>query len=334
MDHPSRGNNDSTKGTKGKNRPASRKIVPFLFCLLISALMWLVISLQKNYQTVITIPFDYSGWNAAYVAEGDRPREISVEIEDKGLTLLSRQLFGSTTPIALPLTEKQIKRGVFTVSSTQLKQLVQEKLSQSTRIRDISPQSISLTLNKRHEKQVPVRPSVNVQPENGFRLVSISVDPVAVHVYGSQNTIDKIKNVYTDSLTLKGLKANKTVSIPLVRMEGVEYNTDKVTVEVHIEELTEQTYELPVMLLNVPANVHLRALPGRAQITVTMPISSYGKVSEDEFELAVDWNKINPDDSTLLLPIEVIKKPEIVDRYRLTPEKVQYIIEEKQAVKQ
>ena len=88
------------------------------------------------------------------------------------------------------------------------------------------------------------------------------------------------------------------------------------------------------MLLNVPVNVHLRALPGRAQITVTMPISSYGKVSEDEFELAVDWNKINPDDSTLLLPIEVIKKPEIVDRYRLTPEKVQYIIEEKQAVKQ
>ena len=141
----------------------------------------------------------------------------------------------------MPLTEKQIKRGVFTVSSTQLKQLVQEKLSQSTRIRDISPQSISLTLNKRHEKQVPVRPSVNVLPENGFRLVSISVDPVAVHVYGSQNTIDKIKNVYTDSLTLKGLRANKTVSIPLVRMEGVEYNTDKVTVEVHIEELTEQT---------------------------------------------------------------------------------------------
>lgn len=328
--HPS----SSNKGVKkGKRRPASRNIILFIFCLLISVLMWLVISLQKNYQTVITIPFDYSQWDERYVTEADLPREISVEIEDKGLVLLSRQLFSHPRPIPLTLSKKQIKRGTFTVTTTELKRLVQEQLSSSTRIRDISPQSINLALNKRHEKEVLISPRITVQPANGFRLVSISTEPASISIFGSKKTVDAVKAVYTDTLTLNNLSKNKKLHINLMPIDGITLSENEVAVEVHIEELTEQTFELPITLLNVPENVHLRALPGRAQLTITLPLSSFGKISEEEFELAVDWNDIDPSDSSSLLPIQVIKKAEEVDRYRLTPEKIQYIIEEKKESK-
>jgi len=107
-----------------------------------------------------------------------------------------------------------------------------------------------------------------------------------------------------------------------------------VQVHIPVEQLTEQTFTLPVEVTGLPEGFILQPLPSSATIQLTLPRSRYKEIQPEDLTLAVAYPALvssgeAKSDAPRQLPIQLIKKPDWLKNYRITPDHVQYVIEER-----
>ena len=130
------------------------------------------------------------------------------------------------------------------------------------------------------------------------------------------------------------LKATPTTKVRLLLPDGVYASTNVVQVHVPVEQLTEQTFTLPVEVTGAPEGFVLLPLPRVATIQLTLPRSRYKDIKPEELKIAVAYPDLvtagNASGETpRQLPITLVQKPDWLKHYRLTPDRVQYVIEER-----
>jgi len=68
----------------------------------------------------------------------------------------------------------------------------------------VEPVEISLRVEHRMVKKVPVTPNFRGYPEAGYEFTGYTVDPSIVEVSGPRSTVEKISEVLTESIELSG----------------------------------------------------------------------------------------------------------------------------------
>lgn len=95
---------------------------------------------------------------------------------------------------------------------------------------------ISVTLGAApEEKQVIIVPTLDGQPANGFSVTNTRVEPTQITLRGNSLALARMSRVFTNSINLKDLKADKTVMLSLKLPTGtraVGPAQVKVTVEI------------------------------------------------------------------------------------------------------
>jgi YbbR domain-containing protein len=62
-------------------------------------------------------------------------------------------------------------------------------------------------------KTVPVVPSIEGEPAEGFRLGAVSADPVTVEVVGSPDDLDLVTAAVTETVSVDGARAPFTIVV-------------------------------------------------------------------------------------------------------------------------
>lgn len=65
----------------------------------------------------------------------------------------------------------------------------------------ISPAELTLNIQRRITRKIPVKPVINAQAESGYELTSYKCEPAEVEVTGPENSVNALKSISTNAIT-------------------------------------------------------------------------------------------------------------------------------------
>lgn len=316
-----------------RGRRTSREFLTFLVFVLLSATFWFVQSLQRRFTYTLRIPVTYDSIPPEVGLQSKLPEFIEVILEDEGGRLLEYSIRG-IPPIRLHLQRDQQLIAGFSISSGALSAEVRGRLSSSARIISVTPTTINATAYRRQRKVLPITLGSLPQIATGYAVGEVELTPAEVTVFASGLTLDTLTSLRTEPFEEENLTATTTTKVRIHLPEGVYASTTMVQVHIPVEQLTEQSFTLPVEVTGLPEGFILQPLPSSATIQLTLPRSRYKEIKPEDLTLAVAYPALvsgedAKSDVPRQLPIQLIKKPDWLKNYRITPDHVQYVIEER-----
>ncbi|WP_329904740.1 hypothetical protein [Porphyromonas pogonae] len=321
-----RANNERSNAEDVKKRKKASSLLTFFVFVLISSIFWVLQSLQGDYKKKIVIPLQYDSLPGRLGIELTPPGYVEVQVIDKGVNLVE-YTFSHFIPIQLRVI-KEADGLSLGITRKDLLNEVTKKLDPSARIISLSPSDVNIPIFTRRKKKVPVKVGYIPPASQGYIISNTGITPDSLVIYGSQNTLSKIDAVYTDSIKGKSLSSAlyKTIGVNSP-VPGVVFERQSVQLKVNVEELTQASFELPLLVLDLPSGKVLRPLPGRINLLVTVPLSRYNDLNSEDFTVGVRYPNIDSVGVDASLPVEIIQKPKWVTHINLQPERVQYVVE-------
>ena len=306
----------------------SREILTFMFFLVISFIFWVLQSLNEDVESSFSLNVKYVNVPEKVVFTNKLPDEIDVRLRDKGTTLMG-YLMERMPVIEIDFDQYKNNRGVFVVTSSQLSTLVRKQLKNTTTLLSVSPDSIPVYYTNNSGKKYKIRliGSFSTVPQcvmNGE--IKMSIDSATV--YAPLSILKNIKEITTDSFALKSLSDTARISLNLTYIRGAKIVPEKVEVTIPIEEVTTKKLTLSVAPQNLPTGISMLTFPANVQSNCMIPVSKFSKIHADDFSVGVDYNQLK-DHIGKKVAVQVLRKPPFVNNVQVTPDSVEYILEEK-----
>ena len=105
---------------------------------------------------------------------------------------------------------------------------------------------------------------------------------------------------------------------------------DEVNYSVTASQMTEKTVEVPVSGLNLPYGTVLRTFPPEVKVQFQVSLADFDAVEAQDFMVALDYRSL--ESSGYKAEVSVVSSPENVTKVRVTPELVEYLVENHSAV--
>lgn len=309
---------------KGINTPAGSELLLFLFFVLVSCCLWLMLTLNRDYETdlkfnlsVKEVPED--------VSFSSQDEELIVRVGDRGTTLMNYKL-ESFLPISVNYSELVNRKGRLTLPVAQLQKRIKKQLASSTAIISIHPDTL-LYYTQESAVRYPVLFNGNVAPARQYALGDIVLSPDSVWVFAPAQVTDTLKYLSTAFFEKEELRDTLRIALPLQYADNVNCNPAEVNVTMPVYPFTQKSFDLPVHGIDFPDTYRLRTFPSRVQVKLNVKSDDYDLVNADDFEVGVSYLDIYGSDSNRA-EVKLLRAPSWVKDVRIVPENVEYIIEQ------
>ncbi len=301
----------------------------FLFFLIISAIFWLIISLNKQYEAQIVIPISYTNTPQNIELTADLPPSIAVKVKDKGTTLLgySRIKF---KPLVVDFNDYTTKNNTnlwnLPTASTFDKE-VKDRLNPTTQVLDFYPEYIEISNRPLSSKRVPVVAQTQLSyAKQYYPSDSIRLEPDTIVLYGPQEMLDTIHRISTTLVEENNLKDTLTTTATLELPSRSKAQPQTVTLTAPVEFFTEGKQSVPVKVINVPKNLHVRTLPSEVEVSYLAGFSKFNNIIPADFTVTVNYNDLISSTSTTAAVL-LEQYPNYIIKPKIRPETVTWIIE-------
>lgn len=280
--------------------------LPFkLFALVLAFLLWFQTSGQKEVQTSINIPIEFTNMPPNLEITNDYPRSVSVLITRQGSTRLEERNLSLVLDLrdaqpgiaVLPLTENNIRNLPSGVSAV-----------------DFEQSRLRLQLEQTSRKLVTVTPEIIGEPAEGFQLGEVNVYPGEALISGPLSKIAPIESAGTEPINIDGKSEPFTQRVYLdlddisIRIE----ETKSVDVVVNIEEIRdEMTFRIPIRPAKDEDRVALINYRTVA-ITISKPSSYEGSINRGLFRAWVSLPETQPGGET----VQIVPSVPIPEEYQ------------------
>lgn len=301
--------------------------------ILLSFGFWILQSLQQEYETDLSIPLKYNNVPEDIVFTNKVPRKISIRVKDKGSALLNYTIGQKFRSIAIDMAGVPKGTGKFVVDKNTVEAEIQKQLLATTTLYSIDPPSFILRYGMRKSREFPVAFQGDIQTEKGFLVSSdIRISPPRVTVYASDSILDSIEEVKTAYTEIRNGKKNVTRTVSLQPIEGANFKVNNVSVTIPIEEYTEKVLSVPVRVTGVPAKYKVRTFPQTVEVACNIPVSRFKVLSENMFAVEIPYSRLE-ENVTGMVEVQVTKKPEWVRYCRLTPARIEFLLEKNSSLR-
>ena len=201
--------------------------------LLLAIAMWFFVMLSGRSEITLDIPLIFTNLPSGFVAV-DYPKAIQVSLE--GQQRVIQNLKQNEIQAIIDITSIKTGKSFFTLSKDNI------KLPKTLIVTGIDPETVSLTIETQLKKTVKVKPAVVGQPEKGFEIVEIKVEPSKLELEGPKSKVRKIYTVKTEPIDINGInddliyKANLNISDPTIIK-----SINKVEVSISVKEIKKET---------------------------------------------------------------------------------------------
>jgi len=99
----------------------------------------------------------------------------------------------------------------------------------------VNPTSVKARLDETASKVVPLRPVITGEPEPGYRVISVDLDPETITISGLKTEIKKIRELKTEPVDITGLNRAlmEEIGIDLSRA-NVKIDREKVQITITV----------------------------------------------------------------------------------------------------
>lgn len=313
---------------KVERRIFSKDALIFLVFLVLAGIFWFVNSLDKQRETALRIPVDYMGIPEDIEIESKLPKQIVIRVRDEGLALM-QYTKRNTVPLALDMDRAYFGKGEFVITADQLKNRLSRYVLPSTAVLSIEPDTISVKYHRLSNKSLPIKVRSNISFASQYILSDeILVKPTTVKVFGPQNILDTMTAVYTEKIELRSLSDTTQVKAKLESNKSVKYAFEDVTLDIFVEMFTEGKKELPVTIINDPGKMNIRIFPPAVNVSYNVGLSNFNKVKDNDIRVVFDYNEAK-ETKRRHYKLKVVNNSSYITNIRVTPEDVEFLLEEK-----
>ena len=310
--------------------PAWKKTLTFLFFLLLAFGFWLLQALQQPFEKVIPIPIHYQNIPNEIILDNDVPTEIVAKIRDKGASVL-KYTIGKRKHKSLDIDLESIdtKNVLYTISKKTLEAKISSSLAPYTSLISFTPDILDIKYQPLQKKELALVFSGLLSPATGYMLTDTALlTPSKVYAYGAENILDSLSAIYTESITVSNIQSPVKKRVKLIIPKSVNLSISEVELNVSAEEFTEKIIWMPVICKNLPENYKIHIFPSKVEVICPVALVDYGKVHESDFEVSIDYLELLKSQNNTT-QVSLSKKTGWIQKYRINPEKVEFLIEQK-----
>lgn len=306
----------------------NKEFLIFLFFLLLSGAFWLMMALNETYEEELKVPVRLVGMPRNAVMTDEPADTVKVTVRDKGFTLVTYKYGHWFRPLTFKFaTYANEDQGHGAIPAADIIKQVQSQLYGSSKLLSVKPEKLDFYFTYGASKKVPIRFRGKISTSKSYYLAHTEFSPMMVTAYANKKVLDELKYVEIEPFNYRNLQDTIHQNVRLQKIRGVKLVPSTVRLSVYPDVLTEESIEVPVSAVNMPAGMVLRTFPSRVTVRFTIGASQFRMIRPEQFNVVVDYQALaeNPSDKCIL---QLRSVPSSVSKAKLELDKVDYLLEQ------
>ncbi|WP_297802663.1 YbbR-like domain-containing protein [uncultured Polaribacter sp.] len=297
--------------------------------LIASVLIWMLITLSKEYTATLRFPLKYSDFPQDKLLQKEPLSEIDVIVKSSGFNILKSRLSDKNLVFNAKSLNKKSSSQYYFLTRNQFKS-VQKQLQSGVQLQEISLDTIFLDLGSLISKKVPLKPNLEINYHIGYDILeSVSMDPDSILISGPKGQIENIKIINLELLKLEDVKSDFSKNVKIILPENtgnIKLNSKFTKISGEVEKFTEGTFKISFKVLNLPKDINLTTLNKTIEVVFVVALSNFDKVNKDFFEVVCDYNIAKENKLNYLIP-KVTVNSRLIKSFKVIPNKIDFLIQ-------
>ncbi len=271
----------------------SKNWLPLVICFVLALFIYFFHQMASFDRKTFTVPVEIKN-NGMLIQTGELGRKRYVKLKVRGLneqiSALSENDFNLSVDLS-SLTEEGFYNAPVILNLSE-----RASLMEPIEVK-ISPEKISVNLEKKIVGAVQIKPSVSGNPSHGYEIKNISVNPSVVTVSGPESMIQRLDCIYTSALSVEGISSNLKDSAALVNTNSLLSILDSKICEVEVE-IQPQTETLkftgiPISYENLFADIEITSPLQTVDVELEGKVLDLEKISSEQIKAFADCSFVN-----------------------------------------
>lgn len=299
----------------------------FFIFLLISATLWLMVKLSKEYSTQTVFALRYV--NIPVEKCISTPEQtVNLSFTTNGFRTLRHNLIRPQNRIVDIRLDKvpylSVSGTTFSISSQYVAAEIADLLNINPGDIVMNDAVIYFGMENQQSKVVQVKVPIDIKTQRQYKVYGQPVvTPSAITVFGPEKIIDTITKIYTSPISKTAANSPINEAVALELADGqIRSNITEVAVNIDIEKYTEADFKVTV---TPPDSIPMRFFPETIEVKCLVAIKDYPNIKPESFKVEVD-RSTKGDSIQPLLNVVLTKIPPHVKVVNIAPENVEYLI--------
>lgn len=298
------------------------KIKVVLICIVISTTFWFFNALnQDDYTSQISYPVEWIYDQENYIAVGDLPSRVALEVNGGGWDLMTRFFGFNMNPVAIELEEPSASKYVLTSQ-------IRGDLSRS-----LDPVSVNFLIQD--SLNYNIQPKVARKLKLAFNDAELDFDsdyklngeyqltPDSLEVVGPQSLVYQLPNAIEVSAEVSDIDGDRSLEIDAPELpDMISASVENLRLSFEVMRFIPINERKLVELVNLPDTTWV-ALPSEISIDYKIGESQFDVTDSSRIRIVADYNRMNRQDSSITL--EVIQGRDLIQNIQLSSESIKLI---------
>lgn len=274
--------------------------------------LWLFVNaVEPSSVEPLTVPISYRSLPAGMVIVNHPPTFVKIEVTGPR-TLLS-MLDPERLTLKLDLRSVAAGQSEFKIYPTMF------NVERNTTVTSISPDQLSLDVDRVASRDVPVHLAVQGKVEPGYTITSVDITPPSVTIMGPSRLVAPLTSVSTEPFDLKGLTSDTSRSVDIVTPNpALGFSTGHVDARINVAEAIADREFRAVDVEVKDSDFKYRVEPAQATLTIRGPAVKLAGLAPKGLAY-VDAKGVAPGSHELPLRVAL---PDGMQLVRQSPDKV------------
>ena len=280
-------NLDSLK--KAFEKAKENGFVSFLFFLLVSCTLWFTLTLNRIYETDISVSVHVRNVPEGVSLENDGCIPVRAMVRGEGTDLFG-VMFNDGVDVAVDYSEMRRNGGRLTMSSGLVFSRLNEMLGLSLSLKSILADSLVANV-RQATAVVPVRRGrLDLSTADGCELVSVKYLPDEVRVTAFVDELPAIKEVLAPAIVQDGLQCDTVLEFDFLPGKYLRVVPDRLEVQITVSRYVKNTVDVPVEYVEFPSDINLGFLPQYVNVEYEVLEANAGKVKPTDFSVRLRFD--------------------------------------------
>ena len=308
---------------------SGKKSLAVLASIVLAFILWLVVSLQENYQVDITLPVQITGIPDEIDISPSAFSELTLHVGAGGLNVMGEWLRPQKDTIAIGY-EQRFARG-YLLPQNHLGD-IRNMINPIQLLRIVEPDTFFFQVEKKTTKMVPLRSHVELNLKSGFLMESLpTLEPDSVRLAGPSHVLDTLTEWYTEAMRTPRLSERTSLRIPVLDTSLlVSVHPKSTQLTVHPEPYTQTQLNIRVEIFDIPPDTDVRLVDQSVSVACLVPVHEYESIVSQEFAFRQSFKTLTHEVPFIIPKFTFL--PEYVKILSYQPDRIEYVIVKNQPI--
>lgn len=197
-----------------------------IISITLAVFLWFFVTFKGQTETSFEVPLEFKNTPSDMEVLKQNVKKISVSISARERLL--REISQNEVRVIVDLSNAKLGENSIPITKSSV------KFPRGIDILRIEPSVVKVYLDKKEQKNVLVKAIIVGNPQKGFIVSSVEINPSSINIEGAKKELDRIRIIKTEPIDVEGIKDNLTINAK-IDPEGKIFRSDRDTVQVTIK---------------------------------------------------------------------------------------------------